>query len=370
MLASVSHINFFTVVMLVLHVVVQTVAAVLMFAKCKRHSDRSCLFIAFFFLTSAIASIGEIVIALCAADSADGVLLMDPQIILCGFAIFFLLVLYSVEMLRPGWLDWRRVLILLSPWIILVAGLEMFHHFDIRPLHSLTDMAAYIHEPNVWLRVLLTFIYLPYGVWLLVMQHNWRNSSAPMPWLRVVVVLTLCMTVTYFCSRGLRLFWGDVVHEILYMGLTILILYIELAVRLYVPDNKMETTYSPPVVELDLHDSAEALDVIAAVAERITQAMENPDVWQNPELTQDGLIRLVGTNRRYCQMAIRQLGYDSYPDMINRRRVKYIQQQLSDDPTRNLQNLFYEAGYRSRTSAWRNFTTIVGCSPTDFCAAL
>lgn len=378
MFNGLSHIDLFTIGMLVVHVAVQTAAAAVMLAKHRQQNDRSRLLIALFFLASAVASTGEIAIALCAPDYAGGFLLMDPKIILCGFAIFFLLLLYPVEMLRPNWLNWRRLLALLSPWIALVAVLLTFHYFDVRPLLSVDDVLAHLREPNVWLRVLLTFIYVPYGVWLLVMQHNWRNSSAPMPWLRAVVALTLCMTVTYFCSRGLRLFWGNVAHETLYLALTALILYIELAIRLRVPDDKVDATYSPPVVALDLPDDTPAAPpqggespaVIAEMARRVTQAMDNPDVWQNPELTQTDLIRLVGTNRRYCQLAIRQLGYESYPDMINRRRVAYIQRQLRQNPGQNLQNLFYEAGYRSRTSAWRNFTAIAGCSPTDFCAAL
>lgn len=31
-----------------------------------------------------------------------------------------------------------------------------------------------------------------------------------------------------------------------------------------------------------------------------------------------------------------------------------------------LRELFFDAGYRSRASAWRNFTAIVGCSPSEF----
>ena len=135
-----------------------------------------------------------------------------------------------------------------------------------------------------------------------------------------------------------------------------------------------ESDYMPPVVTLELPETPlpseepeQKPDVITEVSQRIQMALENPDIWQNPDLTQDDLVRMVRTNRRYLQLGIKQLGYDSYPDMINRRRVAYIQEQLHDDPAQNLQSLFYDAGYRSRTSAWRNFTAIAGCSPTEYC---
>ncbi len=368
------HTDLITLILFGVHVVIQAAAACIMFAKHRQQNDRSRLFIALFFAASAVASVGEIIIALWAPQYSGGFLLLDPMIILCGFAVFFLLLLYPVEVLRPKWLNTRRIVVMLLPWLILSAALLIGEHFAVRPLHSLNDVATYIHEPNVWLRILLTFIYIPYGVWLLVMQHNWRNSSAPLPWIHAVVVITMCMTITYFGSRGLRLFWANVAHETLYTAVTVLILYIELAIRLRVPDDKADTIYTPPIVEPDAPIPAtpdvptpqEVSDVIKEVANRLTEAMQNPDVWQNPDLTQTDLIRLIGTNRRYCQLAIKYLGYDSYPDMINRRRVRYIQEQLHTAPHQNLQNLFYDAGYRSRTSAWRNFSAITGCSPTDF----
>lgn len=359
------------------HILVQSVAAAVMFAKHRKQNDRSRLFIALFFLTSAVAALGEVIIALCDPDYADGFLLLDPKIILCGFVIFFLLLLYPVEVLRPNWLNGTRVLRMLFPWLFLSATLIVWQFLNVRPLHSVQDVFTYIGEPNVWLRVLLTFIYIPYGIWLLVMQHNWRNSSAPLPWIRAVVCITLCMTITYFMGQGLRIFWANTMHEVLYLVVTALILYIELAIRLRVPDNQVSATYIPLVVELDFPQEAaqniateeETSAVITGVANRIAMAMDDPDVWQNPELSQADLIKLVGTNRRYCQLAIHALGYNSYPEMINSRRVEYIQDSLRANPGQNIQNLFYEAGYRSRTSAWRNFTAITGCSPSDFTAA-
>lgn len=364
-------------ILFALHILLQTTAACIMFAKHGQQNDRSRLFIAISFLTSAVATVGTLAIELYTSYYTNGPLLLDPMIISAGFIIFFLLLLYPIEMLRPNWLNIRRTIIMLLPWLIpTVILIVWWSQSSIRPLHTVEEVMHYIGEPNVWLRVLLTFIYVPYGIWLLVMEHNWRNSSAPLPWLHAVVLITLCMTVTFFCGCGLRLHGVQIAHMVLYMVLTGLILYIELAIRMRVPDNKVNNTYTPPVIEPDApivdevnQPQEETSEIIKEVANRITEAMQNPNVWQNPELTQADLIRIVGTNRRYCQLAIKHLGYDSYPDMINRRRVAYIQQQLCQDPRQNLQNLFYDAGYRSRTSAWRNFTAITGCSPTDFSTA-
>lgn len=352
-----------------LNAILETIAAGIMFAKHRQQNDRSRLFIAFFFLMSALGSFGEIAIALLAPNYSDGFLLMDSTIILCGFAIFFLLLLYPIEMLRPNWLDWRRTLTILSPWLLLAALLVVLHYFTIRPLHSIDDIFLYINEPDVILRVILTFIFLPYGIWLLCLPYNWENSSAPLPWLRLVIAIIFCMTITYFASRGLRFFWAHIAHEVFYILLTCIILYMELAIRLRVPDNKISSDYTPPTIPLTFAKKEEICDTSSPdiVVIRLRQALDDAKIWKNPDLTQEEVLQLIGTNRTYLLRTIKQIGYNNYSDMLNRYRVEYIRTQLQSNPSQNLQNIFYEAGYRSRTSAWRNFTAITGCSPADFC---
>lgn len=358
-----------TLSIFLLNTIVETIATFLMVKIYRYYPERSRLFICFFFLASAVCSLGEIIIALCVPRYTRGFLLMDPIIILCGFLIFFTLLIYPIEILRPRWLNWQRSLLLLSPWIVLSAIL-VFCPLYVRPLYHICQIANYIHEPGVWLRVLLSVIFIPYGAWLFLMQHNWRNTNAPLVWVHTIVAITLCMTVTYFASRGLRLFWANIAHEVLYIGLTLLVLYVEIVVRLNVRRSEISgDDHASPIAVLNLsEDSTKPLDAVSEISRRIQLALNQPDIWQNPELTQDDMIHLLHTNKRQLTMAIKQLGYDSYPDMINRRRVTYIQEQLQTDPTQNLQDLFYDAGYRSRTSAWRNFTAITSCSPSDFCS--
>ena len=98
----------------------------------------------------------------------------------------------------------------------------------------------------------------------------------------------------------------------------------------------------------------------------LQQLMNNPNVWQDSELTGDKIVHLVGTNRTYIQQAAKQLGFANLSDMINHRRIDYVCQQLRKDPNTPVQTLFIDAGYRSRTTDWRHFTNIVGCTPREF----
>ena len=68
----------------------------------------------------------------------------------------------------------------------------------------------------------------------------------------------------------------------------------------------------------------------------------------------------------YIQQAAKQLGFANLSDILNRRRIDYVCRQLRKDPNTSVQTLFVDAGYRSRTTAWRHFTSIVGCTPREF----
>jgi len=56
-------------------------------------------------------------------------------------------------------------------------------------------------------------------------------------------------------------------------------------------------------------------------------------------------------------------GFNTY---INKVRIQFVTDAMRKDPRQDMQQLCYEAGYRSRTTAWRNFKEIVGVTPTEF----
>jgi methylphosphotriester-DNA--protein-cysteine methyltransferase len=94
--------------------------------------------------------------------------------------------------------------------------------------------------------------------------------------------------------------------------------------------------------------------------------LEDSSVWKDPDLTGDKLAQLAATNRTYVQQAAKELGFAGLVEMIHHRRIDYVCQQLRQDPSASIQDLFFEAGYRSRTTAWRHFSDIVGFTPTEF----
>lgn len=375
---------------------VELVAAGLMFAKHKQQPDRSRLFIAFFFLLSAASVLVITIDRIAGLGLLGSDTVMSPVYIILGFIIYFLLLLYPIEVMRPRWMTLRRALRLLSPWLFFLACLAIVAPFGFRDLHSAREILPNINETDVFLRIVLSLIFIPYGLWSCRIQYNWQRSSASKKWVRIIVTLAMLMTVTFSFHSLFNIRWMIYAHAVLYLLMTFLILRLELVSRFRVPDSTLQKPIQEPIADDmnvvsvqagspslpdayagDAEPDASAGDSGTAqvslreessghIREKLTALMNTPGVWQNPELSMGELCNLVGTNTTYLQQAIKEMGWQSYSDMINRKRIEYVCQELTAAREENIQDVFYRAGYRSRVTAWRNFTAITGLSPAEW----
>lgn len=347
-------------ILLGIHVFVQLVVAILIYIKHHELQDRSWRYIFLFFAVSAIASTVEIALVANQEFQPESYKLLDPLINIPGFYIFSILLCYIIELIRPQWLNLKRLLLLLLPSMLCaIAVLFFVGQGNITELSTIHELQAHIAKPNIIARIVFLSLYLPYFVYLIILHLKQRSAHAN-KYHDTLVVITTLLCISYVFSRGLQLYWGYITHEILYLLLSVVIVYFEHYERIHVPLEKVRDYYTWDQLP---HTTQNAVN---AVAQSLQRLMDDPAVWQDSELTGDKLVHLVGTNRTYIQQAAKQLGFANLSDMLNRRRIDYVCQQLRKDPNTPVQTLFTDAGYRSRTTAWRHFTTIVGCTPSEF----
>ena len=347
-------------IVLGIHVFVQLAAAILIYVKHHEPQNRSWKYIFFFFVVSAIASTVEIALVTSQSFVPDSYKLLDPLINIPGFYIFAILLCYIIELLRPHWLNLKRLLILFLPSMICACAVLLFVAMgDITTLRSIHELHLHIAEPNVIARIVFLSIYIPYFIYLIVLRLQTKSHHAS-KYHDTLVLITTLLCISYVLSRGLQLYLGYITHEILYLLISVVIIYFEHYERLHVPLEKVRDYYTWDQLP---HTTQNTVDMAAQALQRL---MNDPAVWQDSELTGDKIVHLVGTNRTYIQQAAKQLGFANLSDMLNRRRIDYVCQQLRKDPNTPVQTLFTDAGYRSRTTAWRHFTTIVGCTPSEF----
>ena len=358
------HFNYSTsiinLILLGIHIFVQLAAAILMYIKQHNPHNRSWRYIFLFFVVSAVASTVEIALVTNQSFDPESYKLLDPLINIPGFYIFALLLCYVIELLRPHWLSFKQVLLLFLPSLLCAGAVLAFvAKGDITQLHSIDELRMHIAEPNVIARLVFLSIYIPYSIYLIVLRLRTQPNHASKHYDSLILLTTL-LCVSYIFSRGMQLYLGYITHEILYLLLSVTIVYFEHYERLHIPLEKVRDYY----IWNQLPHTTQS--TVNTIAQTLQQLMDDPAVWQDSELTGDMIVHLVGTNRTYIQQAAKQLGFANLSDMINRRRIDYVCQQLRKDPNTPVQTLFFDAGYRSRTTAWRHFTTIVGCTPSEF----
>jgi len=303
--------------------------------------------------------------------------ILSPEHCFLGLLCLIFYFFYPVIVMRPRWFSWRRVLLLMLPWLLVSPPYLLGMPF--RSLANAGDILTYITEFNVWWRMLTVSIVAIYMILLLMLPFNWCHSSADSSWVRRYTLAIALMAVFYFGYQLTLWMPFHLVHQV-YVGLFfVYYTHFELVERL------MPVAASSPSPAVEAHegpqeqpeqpepgddDATGPADTQDHLWQRIKQELDDRQAWKNPELTVDMLARMVGSNKTYVHQAFATYGGTNYKDYINRRRVDFIAAQLRSKPNQNLENLFYRAGYRSRTTAGRNFKDIMGISPSDYATSL
>ena len=347
-------------VILGIHVFMQLAAASLIFIRHHTPDNHRWYYIFIFFTISAISSVIEMVMALENSNILESYKLFSPIVIIPGFYIFFLIWCYIAELMRPHWLTVKRTILILLPTLLVAIPIVVLSAMsEMSNIYSTAQLRAHISEFNVYIRIAFVALFLPYCIGLISMRYKHKNPAIQ-KYIDLLIVCLVLMVGSYIVSRCMQYFVGYIIHEVFYLMISVFIIYAEHYERLHVPLEKVRDYYA----------SAETPETtqqtISHVAKKLQELMDQPEMWQNPELTGDEIVHSVGTNRTYIQLAAKELGFESLSDMLHRRRIDYICQCLLTNPNANVQDLFYDAGYRSRATAWRHFTKIVGHTPTEF----
>ena len=347
-------------VILGIHVFMQLAAASLIFIKHHTPNDRTWYYIFTFFAFSAIASVIEMVMAFENTNILESYKLFSPIIIIPGFYIFFLVWCYIAELIRPHWLTVKRALLILLPSLIMAIPIIVLIALgDITNIYSIEQLKTHISEPNVYIRIAFVALFIPYCVGLIYLRYKHKNPAIQ-KYIDLLIACLFMMVGSYIASRCMQYFVGYIIHEVFYLMISVFIIYAEHYERLHVPLEKVRNYYEAAETPETTQQT------ISHVVKKLQELMDQPEIWQDPELTGDEIVHSVGTNRTYIQLAAKELGFESLSDMLHRRRIDYICQCLLTNPNANVQDLFYDAGYRSRATAWRHFTKIVGYTPTEF----
>ena len=122
-------------------------------------------------------------------------------------------------------------------------------------------------------------------------------------------------------------------------------------------------------IELDEQQADAAVPVMSSVKElrmRIERLMEKEELFRQPNFKIVDLVQKLGTNRNYIYQAVnREMGI-SFNEYVNRMRIDYAAQLISEHPTMPLNEVSEQSGFSSSTSFYRNFKLFKGVGPKEY----
>lgn len=285
-----------------------------------------------------------------------------------GFLVLLLLYLYPMEVVSPKWLTPQKALLLFLPWLI-INFVRFVVSINFRTLSSFSEIFKYIGEFNVWFRLLVLFVCIvPYTVVLLRIPYKWQQNHVDRKWVYRYVVGEQGVSL-FFCIYMLT---GSVAVNCIHFFYSILfclyITYQELFLRLFPSDVKVAAPTSVVVAAKPSTNPVEKPHphVSNSLWENLTTLMDEKELWREPNISLEELASRLNSNRTTISALIQQQGHLSYSAFINRRRIKAFTETLNNNKYIDTLQLFYEVGFRSRSTALRNFRLYMGCTLNEY----
>lgn len=283
---------------------------------------------------------------------------LDPEHtfvpILMQMSYFF----YPLAVIRSITKSGKTYVMLFAPPIVICA-IGMFSGISYTPLYTFADIWHNIGKPDVMYRLFAHIIMFLYTFALFLIRYEWKKSSADR---KFIIKYSLG-----FCSIGVLLCMGLMTHAKVFMILQQLdmlvfffwVIWYELRERLPIPEDIMTENIEQ-----------EPYDVIEKLWIDITHTVVEHQGWRNPELSLQSLSEELGSNRTYIGEAFKKFAGCTFSEYIAKLRIEYVASELKHNPERNLQKLFSQAGFRQRSTAYRNFQKIMGVTPTEYIESL
>ena len=286
--------------------------------------------------------------------------LLEPYVVIAGVYVITLFVFYPIEVMRPRELKGKWVVILLLPALLVTLPLLLGVRF--REIHSIAEMLTHWTDFDVLYRLVCVLLVVVTAFLLFVIPYNWRASSADRNWLWCAIVIAQGMAIC-FC---LRLFLDKSIFTFLHVLWTILgLLYFthyELSVRILPP----KLSHPMPPRPTFVSQAASMGDSIGDCWPQVCQVVDEWEVWRNPDATIEMVSATIGIGRAQVLRCVREHTGLSFADYMNKKRVDFMAAQLRQDPRQDHKQLYFEAGFRSRQKAYRNFIRFRGSSPTEY----
>ena len=293
--------------------------------------------------------------------------LMPPMLCLMFMAMHIVMTLYPISVIHPEWLNTRHFFYLFAP--VAVLGFFYIHILDWTVIQTTQDIWENITELDVIIRLCNLLAMLPYCMILFLLPRKKRHKRTSFGWM-----VNFSLGLTLICVVHIVLMLTFNTTLLIILPLLAALFYFksmghELGDRLRPSTVEEEAVFSLPenrILEQETSSELKEAPMEPDLWSRVTRIMETEEAWRDPDLTLVSMAHSCATNVTYLNQIIRQETGRSFKEMVKEKRISCVVEQLKENPDTDIQAAFFAAGFRSRTTAWRNFKEIKGMSPQEF----
>jgi AraC-like DNA-binding protein len=336
--------------------------SLLVFAR-RKSGERSRIILACIVMFSVLNYITRFY-ALCHGEQPELVISV-PMLLLAIFMVISY-IMYPIEVISPGYLNIWRVVKLYSPCIILAVVYNICNLIGIKflPYHSLLEMIPYFTKFDVWFRFMLVFFVFTPVFLIFTVPYTRRYNNTDRAWMIKYTICFIINTIAYI----IVLISDQIIIKTLYYyvsaGCSIYIAYMELFERLI---KRPASTYDDVTdINNEVPEYRTTNEKQNPLCERIVLHMKQTSDYRDPDISLNSMAILLFTNRTTLSKALREMGYTNFNIYINSLRIEDFINRVKDEKSENYQDVFYNVGFRSRSTALRNFKQYTGKTPSEY----
>lgn len=293
--------------------------------------------------------------------------ILKPEMIFFPSLLRLLFLIYPLEVIKHGISRMVIYPLIYSPVVALLI-LGAFSGIEYTPLASFQDMMQNIGKIDVLFRLFSLLVLFLYCFVLFLLPRNLRKCATDKCFIPRFALFFCLMGVAYSLTMIMNWPIMGFVHQIIWMLLFFSITYWELKERLVVksssePECANDASSEDQSAEISVNVDPSQPDELW---EKILHVMDNLEGWRNPEMSLNSLSEEVLSNRTYVGDAFKRNTGMTFSEYVTKRRIDDVVDVLTRNPKAQIQEAFLNAGYRQRSTAWKNFHKIMGVSPTEF----
>lgn len=284
--------------------------------------------------------------------------LIDVPFLLLGIFVTAIYFMYPIEVISPGWITPRRLLKMYMP----IIGLWLFYQLTLwlgveyPQYQTLSQMAGDIWSFQLIFRIALAMLMFLPALLLYYVPYTRQYNNTNRKWMRGYIVAITINLLAYLTVNVVNTFTACSIYVVISVLCSLYITYQELYVRLI-----RQQPASQPIVTSQTPRPRES-----ELFERIEHYMNSNKAWQDPDLSVEKLVSVLYTNRTSLLKVLKLHGYNSYTYYVNGKRVAEFIEVIKKQGGFNYQQTFFDVGFRSKTTALRNFKEITGAIPSEY----